>query len=103
MSAFSTLCFILSAMDDRDEQCDCIKFCLKLDKTTTETHEMLHEAFEEHSLSWTAVFEWNLGFKAGQVSVEDDEHSGRPSTNRTTETVEKYLRTHPQRPSPSNP
>jgi hypothetical protein len=37
---------------------------------------MLHEAFVEHSLSWTAVFEWRLRFKAGRVSVEDDECSG---------------------------
>jgi hypothetical protein len=37
---------------------------------------MLHEAFEEHSLSPTVVFEWHSCFKAGQVSVEDEEHSG---------------------------
>jgi hypothetical protein len=30
---------------------------MKLDKSTTETPEMLHETFGEHSLSWTAVFD----------------------------------------------
>jgi hypothetical protein len=49
---------------------------------------MLREAFGEHSLSRTAVFEWNSRFKACRVSVED-ERSGRPSTIRTTENVEK--------------
>jgi hypothetical protein len=47
------------------------------------------EAFGEHSLSWTAVFEWHSRFKAGRVSAEDDERSGRPSTSKTTENVEK--------------
>jgi hypothetical protein len=50
---------------------------------------MLREAFEEHSLSPTAVFEWHSRFKAGRVSVEDDERSGRPITSKTTENVKK--------------
>jgi hypothetical protein len=33
---------------------------------------MLHEAFGEHFLSQTEVFEWHSCFKAGQVSDEDD-------------------------------
>jgi hypothetical protein len=33
------------------EQHVCIKFCVKLSKSTIETPEMLHEAFGEHSLS----------------------------------------------------
>jgi hypothetical protein len=50
---------------------------------------MLHQAFGEHSLSWTAVFEWHSFSKAGWVSVEDDECSGRPNTSKTTENIEK--------------
>jgi hypothetical protein len=63
-------------MDSKIEQCVCIKFCMKLGKSATETLEMLCEAFGEHSLSWTVVFEWHSHFKAGQLSVEEDEHSG---------------------------
>jgi hypothetical protein len=63
-------------MDGKFEQCACIKFCMKLGKSTAETLEMPHEAFGEHSLSWTAVFEWHSHFNASQVSVEDDELSG---------------------------
>jgi hypothetical protein len=55
-SAFLTSYFTLSAMDGKIEQHVCIKFCVKLGKSTTETLEMLCEAYEEHSLSWTAVF-----------------------------------------------
>jgi hypothetical protein len=58
------------------DQCFCIRFCVKLGKSTSETVEMLHEAFGEHSLSLTAVFEWHSCFKGGRVSVEDDKCSG---------------------------
>jgi hypothetical protein len=47
------------------EQCICIKFCVKLSKYATKTLEMLHEAFGEHSLGWTAVSDWHSCFKAG--------------------------------------
>jgi hypothetical protein len=36
---------------------------VKLGKFTTEDLEMFLEAFGEHSLSWTAVFEWHSRFK----------------------------------------
>jgi hypothetical protein len=49
---------------------------VKLGKSTAKTLEMLCEAFGEHSLSRTVVFEWHSRFKAGQMSVEDDELSG---------------------------
>jgi hypothetical protein len=67
---------VLFCLDGKIEQCVCIKFCVKLSKAATETLEILRQAFGEHSLSWTAVFEWHSHFKAGQVSVEDDKHSG---------------------------
>jgi hypothetical protein len=51
-------------MDGKIEQRVCIKFCMKLGKSTTETLEMLHESFGEHSLSWMVVFEWHSRFKA---------------------------------------
>jgi hypothetical protein len=76
-------------MDGTIEQRVCIKFCVKLSKSATEILEILREAFGEHSLSWTAVFEWHSRFKIGRVSVED-ERSGRPSTRKTTENVEKF-------------
>jgi DNA-binding transcriptional ArsR family regulator len=76
-------------MDGKIEQGVCIKFCLKLSKSATETLEMLRESFGEHSLSRTAVSEWHSRFNAGRVSVEDDERSGRRSTSKTTEDVEK--------------
>jgi hypothetical protein len=64
-NAFATSCFVLSAMDDKIDQRVCIKFCMMLGKSATETLQMVREAFGEHSLSGTAVFEWHSRFKAG--------------------------------------
>jgi hypothetical protein len=50
-------------MDGKIDQHVGTKFCVKFGKYTTETLEMFCEAFGEHSLSWTAVFEWS-SFKA---------------------------------------
>jgi hypothetical protein len=63
----------------------CITFCMKLSKSAI---EMLCDAFGEHSLSRTAVFEWHSCFKADRVSAEDDECSGQPSNSRPIENVE---------------
>jgi hypothetical protein len=75
-------------MDVKIEQYACIKFCVKLSKSVIKTLEVVREVFGEHSLSWTVGFEWHSRFKAGQVSVEDDKCSGRPSTSKTTGNVE---------------
>jgi hypothetical protein len=57
----------LSAIDGKIEQRVCIKFCVKLGKSSAESLEVLCEAFGEHSLSRTAVFEMHSRFKAGRV------------------------------------
>jgi hypothetical protein len=57
-------------MDGKIEQRVCIKFCVKLGKSATETLEMLREAFGEHSLSRTTVFEWHSPFKAVECHLK---------------------------------
>jgi hypothetical protein len=52
-------------MDGKIEQRVCNKFSVKLCKPATKTLEMLREAFGEHYLSETVVFEWHSCFKAG--------------------------------------
>jgi hypothetical protein len=44
-------------MDGKIKQRVCIKYCVKLDTSATETLEMLREGFGEHTLRRTAVFE----------------------------------------------
>jgi hypothetical protein len=76
-------------MDDKIKQHVCIKFCMQRGKSITETRVILREAFGEHCLSQTAVFEWHSCFKASRVSLEGDGCSGQSSTSKTTENVEK--------------
>jgi len=71
------------------EQRTCIKFCFKLNKTEAETHQTLKEAFGEQALSQARTFEWFKHFKDGRKSVEEDKHSGRPSTCTTPEMIAK--------------
>jgi hypothetical protein len=52
-------------MNGKIEQHVCVKFCVKLGETATETIEMLCEALGEHSLRQTVVFEQHSLFKAG--------------------------------------
>jgi hypothetical protein len=73
-------------MDGKIEQ----RVCMKLGKSATETLEMLHEAFGGLSLSRIAVFDWHSRFKAGKMSVEDDECSGQPSTSKTTKILKNF-------------
>jgi hypothetical protein len=50
-------------MDGKIEQHVCIKFCMKLSKSTTETLEMLYESFEEHCFQLNSSFSMALTFQ----------------------------------------
>ena len=50
---------------------------------------MLKEAFGEQALSQARTSEWSERFKDGRQSVEDNKHSGRPSTCTTPEMIAK--------------
>ena len=43
----------------------------------------------DDTMSRTHLFEWHRRFKEGREEVEDDQRSGRPSTSRTDENVER--------------
>jgi hypothetical protein len=70
------------------EQRVCIKLCQNLGKMATETYETLQQAFGETALSRSKIFEWYFRFKNGRTSIDDDPHTGQPSTARTNETVD---------------
>jgi len=52
-----------------------------------ETLTMIQQAFGDQSLSCAQVFQWHAPFKIGHTSVDNDEHTGRPTSCTTPETV----------------
>ena len=66
------------------EQCANIKFCYKLGKTATKTRETLVQVYGRK-----CVYEWFKRFRKGKETTEDEPCSGRPSTRRTLEMIEK--------------
>ncbi|GBN49183.1 Putative uncharacterized protein FLJ37770 [Araneus ventricosus] len=66
-----------------------IKFCFKLGRTATETHEMLVKV---DAVSEKCVFEWFKRFRDGKEDVEDGPRSGRPPTSTTSDNIERVRR-----------
>jgi len=66
------------AMQENIEQWYTIKFCVKLNKSATETFASLTEAYGGATVSRTMVFKWHKAFKEGRENVEDGNCSGRP-------------------------
>jgi len=66
-----------------------MKFSFKLQKSAKETHEMLKLFYGGAAVTMKVVYKWFERFRNGYESVEDEERSGRPSTSKTQENVEK--------------
>ncbi|GBM73368.1 Putative uncharacterized protein FLJ37770 [Araneus ventricosus] len=74
------------------EQLVNIKFCFKLDKTATETYEMLVKVYGVDTVSKKCVFEWFKRFRDGEEDVKDEPRSGRPPTSTTPDNIERVRR-----------
>jgi hypothetical protein len=66
------------AMQENIERRYDSKFCVKLNKSATETFASLTETYGDATLWRTAAFKWHKAFKEGRENVEDDSRSGRP-------------------------
>ena len=66
-----------------------LKFLAKLGKTPFESFAMLQQVYGEEMMSRTRAFEWHKRFKERREEVEDDPWSGRPSTSRTADNIER--------------
>ncbi|XP_033229780.1 protein GVQW3-like [Belonocnema kinseyi] len=53
------------------------------------TLEMLEKCFGNDALKKPAVYQWPEGFTNGRESINDYDRSGRPSTSKTNENVDK--------------
>ena len=69
----------IGGMAEVDEQRLCIKFCVRLGKTGSETFEMLKQAFGDSCMSRSRTFEWFGRFKNGRTSTANDDRSDRPT------------------------
>jgi hypothetical protein len=76
-------------MSNKLEQRVCIKFCVKLGKSATETFEMIKKTFEDEAMSRSKIFEWHKRFIEGREDINDDSHAGRSSISRSLEMVAK--------------
>jgi hypothetical protein len=76
-------------MKDLEEQRVCVKFCLELVKTFTETFQMLRQAYGEDCSSRTQCYECYQRLKSGRTSTEDNHKTGRPSTSTDDDHAEK--------------
>ena len=73
----------------RVEQRINLKFLVRLGKTPTEAQKLLQEIYGNDTMSRTRLLEWQRRFKEGREKVEDDYRSGRPSTSKTDENIER--------------
>jgi len=71
------------------EQCANIKFMCRLGKSASEMLLTLQQVYGDTALKKSTVYNWFSRCKNGQEKLEDDQRSGRPSTSRTAEIVEK--------------
>jgi hypothetical protein len=76
-------------MPERVEQHYCIKFCQKLGDTESETIRKIQQAFGNDAMGVTQIKEWYNRFKSGRTSVDSDQRTGRLSTSRNPDVINK--------------
>ena len=79
----------LLTMTKKQDQRICIKFCFQLKKASSETIQMMQTAFENECMRKTRIKEWYNRLKEGRTSVDSDSRSGRPSTTKTLDNIER--------------
>ncbi|KFM62221.1 hypothetical protein X975_23124, partial [Stegodyphus mimosarum] len=76
----------VAEMEASLEQCYAITFCFRLQKSASETFDMIREAFNDDALTRVSVFRWHKTFKDSRQNVEDTEREGQLSSS-VTETM----------------
>ena len=66
-----------------------LKFCFKIQKRAKGKQEMLKLVYGDVAVTINTVYKWFERLRNGCESVEDEERSGRPSTSKTQENVER--------------
>ncbi|UYV69869.1 hypothetical protein LAZ67_7001042 [Cordylochernes scorpioides] len=71
------------------EQRAVIKFNAKLGISASETYILMKQVYGTLCLSKSNVFIWHKRFSDGRNTLEDDKHTGRPSSSKTPENPRK--------------
>lgn len=64
------------------------KFCFKLGKPFTDTHNLLEQVYGDNCLSRTRVYEGYKSFQEGREDIQGDEHPGPSNTVVTLSNIE---------------
>ena len=78
------------------EQKTNLKFYFKMDKTDTETLEMLRSVYGKETLSRKTVFQWLKRFGEDREREEDEHRREKLLTSKTTANVERVWKLLPQ-------
>jgi hypothetical protein len=96
-AVFTRVCFesctwpvAIFTMNQRKEQRVCIRVCANLGKSATETLTVTQQVFGDEILSRTQVFQWYARFMTYRTSVDDDQHTGEPTSCTTHERVTRF-------------
>jgi transposase-like protein len=65
------------------------RHAVKFGEIGIEIFSKLKQAYGKHDLSRSQVFKWYKAFSEGHESIKDEPCSGRPSTSKTDNNVEK--------------
>ena len=76
-------------MTEKQDQRICIKFCFQVGKSSSETIQMIQKAFGNECMSKIRIKEWYNRFKGSRTSTISDSRSGRPSTTKTLDNIER--------------
>ncbi|KAG5315511.1 MOS1T transposase, partial [Acromyrmex insinuator] len=71
-----------------------IKFCFKLGKTFTETHNLMKQVYGDNCVARASVYEWY-----GREDINDDAHTGRPKSTineNSIEVVRNFIKHEPK-------
>ena len=79
---------VMFAMQENNGQSYAIKFCVKLNKSATETFASLTEAYGDVTLSRIMVFNCHKAFKEGRENAEADPRSGISGSSTNYQNVE---------------
>ena len=71
------------------QQCINLQFLVWLGKPPLDALGMLQQVYGDETMSRSRVFEWHKRFTEGREDVGDGFRSGRPSTSRTADNVER--------------